>query len=116
MNLINARFGEAVGDQVILFCSQHIATHLTGAHDVLFRWRGPGFVALLERGDSPLAVASEVRRVTSMPLSRFFMTPSRTVYLPIKLTGEVLPLAGKGLDEVLEAVQQSLYAHGETGD
>jgi GGDEF domain-containing protein len=116
MHLINARFGDAIGNQVILFCSQHIATHLTGATDALFRWRGPGFVALLERSDSALAVASEVQRFTSMPLSRFFETPSRTVYLPIKLTGEVLALHGKTFEEVLTSVQHSLHTHGETGD
>jgi GGDEF domain-containing protein len=116
MHRINARLGDAIGDQVILHCSQHIATQLMGAHDALFRWRGPGFVALLVRPGSPLVVASEVQRFTSIPLSRFFETPSHTVYLPIKLTGEVFPLAGKGLDEVLEQVQQSLHALGETGD
>jgi GGDEF domain-containing protein len=116
MHLINARFGDAIGNQVILFCSQHIATHLTGATDALFRWRGPGFVALLERSDSPLAVASEVQRFTSMPLSRFFETPSRTVYLPIKLTGEVLALHGKTFEDVLTSVQHSLHTRAETGD
>jgi GGDEF domain-containing protein len=112
MNLINARFGDAIGNQVILFCSQHIATHLSGANDALFRWRGPGFVAVLERNESALIIASDVQRFTSLPLSRFFETPSRTVYLPIKLTAEVLPTAGKSADEVIEQVQKSLHAHG----
>lgn len=112
MNLINARFGDAIGNQVILFCSQHIATNLSGHNDALFRWRGPGFVAVLERNESQLAVASEVQRFTSVPLSRFFETPSRTVYLPIKLTAEVIPTAGKTVEEVIEQVQKSLHVHG----
>ena len=112
MHLINARFGDAIGNQVILFCSQHIATNLSGPNDTLFRWRGPGFVAVLVRNESALAIASEVQRFTSMPLSRFFETPSRTVYLPIKLTSEVLPTAGRTADEVIEQVQKSLHAHG----
>jgi GGDEF domain-containing protein len=117
MRLINARFGDAIGNQVISFCSQHIATHLTGVNDTLFRWRGPGFVALLERSDSHTAVASEVNRFIAIPLSRFFETRSRNVYLPIKLSGEVLPLAGRNFDEILGDLQQSLYRHGgETED
>jgi GGDEF domain-containing protein len=115
LNLINARFGDAIGNQVILFCSQHIATNLAGAKDTLFRWRGPGFVALLERNESPLAIASEVQRFTAMPLSRFFETPSRTVYLPIKLTAEVLPTAGKSFEEVIDQLQKSLHAFGADG-
>jgi GGDEF domain-containing protein len=110
MQLINARFGDGIGNQVILFCSQHIATNLSTS-DTLFRWRGPGFVAVIERNESPLAIASEVQRFTSMPLSRFFETPSRTVYLPIKLTAEVFPTTGKSAEEVIEQVQKSMNIH-----
>jgi len=112
MHLINGRFGDAIGNQVLLFCSQHIANHLSGTNDALFRWRGPGFVAVIERNESPLAIASEVQRFSSMPLSRFFETPSRTVYLPIKLTAEVFPTAGKNGEEVIEQVQKAMNAHG----
>jgi GGDEF domain-containing protein len=112
MQLINARFGDAIGNQVLMFCGQHLATSLSGANDTLFRWRGPGFVAVLERNESVLAIASEVQRFASTPLSRFFETPLRTVYLPIKLTAEILPTAGKSVEDVLEQVQKSLRSNG----
>src|SRR5262249_17600623 len=40
MSLTNAKFGAAIGDQVLLFCSQHIATRLVRVNDLLFRWNG----------------------------------------------------------------------------
>lgn len=105
MPLTNARFGEAIGNQVILFCSQHIATMVTRGNDQLFRWSGPAFVAVLERQESALNVSSEVQRMVSAPLSRFFETSSRSVYLPIKMTATVLPLADTNFAEVSGAIE-----------
>ncbi len=94
MALANARFGEAIGNQVIMFASQHLATAVTKQHDQMFRWTGPAFVAVLERAEAMLSVSNEVQRTISSPISRFFETPTRSVYLPIKITGDVIPLEG----------------------
>lgn len=101
MALTNARFGEAIGNQVILFCSQHIATSILRANDSLFRWQGPAFVAMIERPESLQAVNSEIQRLATVPISRHFETPSRSVYLPIRLTAEVVPLLGSTVGDVL---------------
>jgi GGDEF domain-containing protein len=106
MQLTNARFGEAIGNQVILFCSQHIATTVLRPRDSLFRWTGPAFVAIIERAESHPTVASEIQRWMSAPLSRFFETPMRSVYLPVKVTSEVVPLFETNLAEVLGAIDQ----------
>jgi GGDEF domain-containing protein len=108
MALTNARFGEAIGNQVVLFCSQQIASTVTGANDLLFRWSGPAFVAILERPDSPLVVSGEIQRMISVPLSRFFETTSRSVYLPVKITGEVIPLFGTNYPEVCDKLENFL--------
>jgi GGDEF domain-containing protein len=100
MPLTNARFGEAIGNQVILFCSQHIATTVTRGEDQLFRWSGPAIVAILERNESLSNVSSEVQRFVSAPFSRFFETSSRSVYLPIKMTATVVPLSNTNFAEV----------------
>lgn len=100
MALTNARFGEAIGNQVILFCSQHIATVVTRGNDSLFRWSGPAFVAVLERPDSASTVSAEVQRLISAPFSRFFETSSRSVYLPVKVTATVIPLFDTNYAEV----------------
>ncbi len=106
MVLTNARFGEAIGNQVILFCSQHIATTVTRGNDQLFRWAGAAFVAILERQESTLNVSSEVQRIVSAPLSRFFETASRSVYLPIKITATAVPLFDTNYAEVSAGIEQ----------
>ena len=100
MGLTNARFGEPIGNQVILFCSQHIATVVARGNDSLFRWSGPAFVAVLERPDSSSTVSAEVQRLISAPFSRFFETSSRSVYLPVKVTATVIPLFETNYAEV----------------
>jgi len=115
MPLTNARFGEAIGNQVILFCSQHIATTVTRVNDSLYRWSGPTFVAILERTESESAVNSEVQRILSAPFSRFFETSSRSVYLPVKITAEVIPLYDTDLAAVTEHVERFvLKSAGQT--
>ena len=114
MALTNARFGEAIGNQVILFCSQHIATTVTRGNDQLFRWSGPAFVAILERQESTLNVSSEVQRIASAPLSRFFETSSRSVYLPIKMTAIAVPLFDTNYAEVSAGIEDFiLHASGQ---
>lgn len=104
MALTNARFGEAIGNQVILFCSQHIATAILRANDSLFRWQGPAFVAVIERPESMQTVNSEIQRLATTPISRHFETPSRSVYLPIRLTSEVVPLNETNISDVLDRI------------
>lgn len=106
MSLTNARFGESVGNQVLLFCSQHLGAHLNRSGDQLFRWSGPGFIAVLQRQDSELAVTTEIQRIVSAQLSRFFETPSRTVFLPMKMTGEAILTAGRTFPQVCEMIEE----------
>jgi GGDEF domain-containing protein len=110
MALINARFGEAIGNQVIQACGLHIAANTIKANDRLFRWSGPAFLAILHRGDSPLAVSSEIQRIVCSPLSRFFETPSRSVYLPMKITGEVIPLQRRTYAEVVDQIERFILS------
>lgn len=110
MSLTNARFGEAIGNQVLLFCSQHLATTVLRANDSLFRWSGPAFVAILERPESESAVSGEIQRLISTPFSRFFETSSRSVYLPVKVTAEVVPLVETNFAEVSNKLERFILA------
>ena len=91
MNYVNARFGSTIGDKVLLMCSQHLATTLIQPADYLFRWKGPAFIALLEREDAAAQVEHDLQRLLATPLSQYLETATRTVYLPIKLTGSTVP-------------------------
>jgi GGDEF domain-containing protein len=106
MALTNARFGEAIGNQVVLFCSQHIATTIAHATDALFRWSGPAFVGIFQRTESPATVSAEIQRLMSAPFSRFFETSSRSVYLPVKVTASVIPLADTNFAEVSSKIEE----------
>jgi GGDEF domain-containing protein len=105
MALTNARFGESIGNQVIMFCSQHIASLVARNNDALFRWSGPAFMAVLERNESEGSVAAEVQRLVSAPLSRFFETSARSVYLPVKVTADVIPLFETDYDSVKQRTE-----------
>ena len=99
-----------------MFCSQHIAGRLTKTDDAMFRWMGPAFVAILRREESELSVLSEIQRVASTPLSRFFETSSRTVYLPMKLSGEAFSLQTKTYDEVKERMEKFILRCSQTAE
>jgi GGDEF domain-containing protein len=116
MATTNARFGETVGNQVILFVRQHIASQVIKANDRLFRWSGPSFVALLERDESLQEVCGEVRRAAATPLSQLFETSTRSVYLPIKISGSAFAAEHRAYAEVQNQVETFLLqASGREG-
>lgn len=82
LDLINARFGHQVGDQVLVFFKEHVEQTLAGS-DRLFRWTGPALLAIVER-DEPIAkIREEMNRVVSQRLSKSVSVGSRSVLLPI---------------------------------
>ncbi|MEO5924339.1 MAG: diguanylate cyclase [Bryobacteraceae bacterium] len=91
MNYVNTRFGSVIGDKVLFVCSQHLATALVRPADALYRWKGPSFLAILEREEGQSHTENDIQRLLATPLSQYLETPSRTVYLPIKLTGHAVP-------------------------
>lgn len=64
----NARLGDKIGNELLCLAAQRIVNALLRPGDQLFRWRGPAFVALLNRGDGLVDVRREVQRVVA---SRF---------------------------------------------
>ena len=91
VQLINARFGYAVGDQILVLFREHLATNLQ-AGDQLFRWTGPVFLALLDRPNLPDGVRSEVKRITSAKLETTVQIGTRSVLLPVASTAAVFSL------------------------
>jgi GGDEF domain-containing protein len=91
VNLINARFGYAVGDQILQLFRQHLAENL-GPADRLFRWSGPVFLALLDRSDVPEQVRAEVKRITAAKLETTVQIGARSVLLPVSSISKVVSL------------------------
>ena len=104
MEHLNARFGDTIGNEVLLFCSQLIASRLIQPADRLFRWRGPAFVALLQREDSLLDVRQEVRRLVGSRVQ--FEWRNGSLLLSIALAGEAIPTAGSGGPELIAELEK----------
>jgi len=109
---INARFGEEIGNQVIQVCGEHLSAEVVVSKDSLFRWRGPAFLALLAREEPLVTVSKQIQHIVSIPVSRFFETSSRTVYLPLRLTAEVMSIAGMTYEDVADQIEKFIHATG----
>jgi GGDEF domain-containing protein len=90
--IINARYGHAVGDQAIQAFVRYLLDHLQ-PDDMLFRWSGPAFLAILEREAGLADVAKEAARVGGAQLEREFELQDRSVLIPISSVFQSFPLS-----------------------
>ena len=91
VNLVNSRFGYAVGDQLLHFFAQHLVQNFSAA-DKLFRWSGPSFLLLMERRESNEKVRAEITRVTSQRLTTTIQVGARSVLLPVAANWAMFPV------------------------
>jgi len=86
---INARFGRSVGDHMLVTAARHLARQL-GETDLLFRWIGPSFVALMERPDAADVVRAEVNRICTARFHASVVLDSSTVLIPVSVKCHLL--------------------------
>ncbi len=91
VQLINSRFGYAVGDEMLRAICAEIRKGLS-AQDRLFRWRGPSILALLERSESLERVRMELSRIASFKLEKMVDIGTRSVLLPVSACWTVFPM------------------------
>lgn len=89
---VNARYGHAVGDEMLKTFLQHIAISLR-PEDQLFRWSGPALLALVERDDPLDAVVIEMRRITAYKLDQELEIRDRSVMVPLSASVCLIPLS-----------------------
>jgi diguanylate cyclase (GGDEF)-like protein len=94
---VNIRYGNAIGDQVIKALADSIRTHLSG-QDLLFRWRGPALVGLIERHESMDGVWTDIRRISGQRLEKTFEVSGRQVLIPISAAWSVIELIPPAAD------------------
>jgi GGDEF domain-containing protein len=101
---INARFGYAVGDDVLNTFKTHFEKALSG-RDRLFRWRGPALIALLDREEPIEHLRTEIRRFADAKLQKTIQLGMRSVMIPISAAWSVFPAAppADGLIHKIEA-------------
>lgn len=93
---VNRRFGYGVGDHLLKTFSDLFGATLAKT-DRLFRWRGPAFVALLEREESINAVQAEIRRISSKRVEGV-LEVGEGVLLPVSASWLVLALDSSAAD------------------
>ena len=90
---VNARFGYAIGDQILGMVAEHFRRSLS-SEDKLCRWQGPALIALLSRKYSLTLVRDEIRRFAETRLEKTFVVGARSVLLPVSTSWTVFPLIG----------------------
>lgn len=92
VQLINARFGYAAGDQVLKTIKAHIQKAL-GPGDQLYRWRGPSFLALLKRPEAADGVRAELSSITNARLEKTVEIGNKSVLLPISVHSAIFTVS-----------------------
>jgi GGDEF domain-containing protein len=99
VEVINSRFGFSVGDRILMLFGQHLAQRLS-SNDRLFRWRGPGFLALMDRTGPEISIRAEIARMVSARLEQEIELGGRSVLLPIGASWMLTSVADSTLDKV----------------
>jgi diguanylate cyclase (GGDEF)-like protein len=93
LQAINARYGHEAGDRVLRKVCERLRSSLA-AGDAMFRWRGPCFIALLERGSEIEEVRSEMAAIAGTKIEDVTEIGGRTILLPITLSWSVFAIKG----------------------
>ncbi len=83
MRQLNVRFGDRICDELLCLITQRIATTLLRPADRIFRWRGPAFVAIIEREESFSYVNHDLKRFVEHPFQFEFRSGSLLVFISI---------------------------------
>ena len=111
LDLINARFGRSAGDNVLVFFCQHIAQALKQS-DRLFRWTGPGVVAVLQRGTALPTVREEMNGLFAKRLTMNITVENRSVLLAVPAKWTVLAVQEhRPLPRLIQRIDA--FVHGE---
>lgn len=99
VEVINSRFGFSVGDRILMLFGQHLAQRMSKT-DRLFRWRGPGFLALLDRNGPEISVRAEIARMVSARLEQQIDLGGRSVLLPIAASWMLTSVVNSTMEKI----------------
>lgn len=109
VDLINSRFGYAVGDRIMRIYIQELRSKLSSA-DRLYRWSGPAVVALLHRPDRIERVREQLGFAVPAKMEKTIELTNRTALLPISATWAVFPVVPP-LEELMQQLDGFISAH-----
>jgi diguanylate cyclase (GGDEF)-like protein len=116
LEVINGRFGFSVGDRILMLFGQHLAQRISQS-DRLFRWRGPGFLAVIDRSGPEISIRAEIARMVSARLEQEVELGGRSVLLPISASWMLTSVVDSTMDKVskkldaFSAAQAGAIAH-----
>jgi chemotaxis protein histidine kinase CheA len=107
MEVIRARFGEKLANDLLLFCAQQIARLAGIDDDNLFRWKGQGaFVAIVKRESSSISVRQEMQRTFGAKMT--YESKNGSTLLPINISTHVMHVPAFDLAALMEGIEQFL--------
>ncbi len=109
LDAINARFGYTAGDDVLRVATQHLAEYFARDY-LLFRWRGPCVLCIMEKKLPMPLIAAEVKRVASMRLQQNMTMKNRDAIVAISLTCSLISLETESVDDVVARLEDFITA------
>lgn len=97
MESINARFGYAVGDEVLCEFAARVAGRLC-SRAAFYRWSGPTILGILQRSEPIHAIRTEVGRVIEVPISKSLVSGAQNAFITTSAASMVLPVAPPAAD------------------
>ena len=82
---LTRRFGVERGEEALAMVSKQVINNL-GSGDLLFRWKGPVLLALLERAPEERGVPPELHRMTALNLEFSVEADGKSVKIPLKIS------------------------------
>jgi len=111
LDLINARFGRAVGDDVLVFFCLHVAQALKEG-DRLYRWTGPAILAILHRNASLPSVREDMNGLFAKRLTMNVTSENRSVLLAVPAKWMVFAAQEiRPLPRLIQSIDA--FVHGE---
>ena len=113
VDVINSRFGFSIGDRILMLFGQHLAQHLS-KNDRLFRWRGPTFLALIDRNGPEMSIRAEIARIVSTRLEQEIELSGRSVLLPVSAAWMVTGMADSSIEKISKKLDAFSVAQAGT--
>jgi PAS domain S-box-containing protein len=107
---MSARYGSAIANRILVFASQYIANSLYGDSDLLFRWDGTTFVALVRRDALPPQVQREVSEACGKRLEYLVEHAGGSALVMIAVRARVLRASQVAVAEIVAEIEQVVAA------
>jgi GGDEF domain-containing protein len=116
LSQINAKYGRAVGDEVMLRVANHFAQHLSSA-TFLYRWSGPALVALMQVHTNPDEIKRSWAKAAAGRQEMNLEAKQRSIFVLVETSMSFQVVNSKtAVDELFRSLDQFVAAQGDGGE